>query len=199
VKAGRSFAEGELRTPEFDICEAASFRLPQLPPDEDDVRQFRRERRKEITRRGFIAGGILVALGAVALPFLPGRKSTLDPNRLLELDLATANKALLRSLCVAAYKHPNVEIRRQCAYALVLFPGDQEMKKITWDLVRHDESEDIRKVAVHALVEQHDHGDIPAILQLYLDNPSWQPLIKEVADDTGFVELSNQIKAVTDY
>ena len=27
------------------------------------MREFRRERRKEITRRGFIAGGILVAVG----------------------------------------------------------------------------------------------------------------------------------------
>jgi len=170
-----------------------------LPPDEEDVREYRRERRKEITRRGFIVGGVLVALGAVALPFLPGKKNELDPEKLLDLDLATANKAVIRSLCLASYKHPNVEIRRQCAYALILFPGDQDMKRVVWDMIRNDSDEDIRKTALHALIEQHDHGDIPAILQLYLEHPSWQQLVREAADDSGFVELSNQIRAVANH
>ena len=68
--------------------------------------------------------GVAAVLGIAALPFLPGKNSDLDPQMLFSIDHAKANKQLLRDLSLAFFNHPDPAIRRQCAFAMAILPGD---------------------------------------------------------------------------
>ena len=129
------------------------------------------------------------------MPFLPGKKSRLDPKMLFELDPASADKKLLKDLCVAFYAHPNPEIRKQCTFAMAILPGDKQIAEILWLLIERDPEAGVRRSAVYSLVQHHDHSDIPRIVQLYYTNPTLQATIDEAIEDVGFEELRQQINA----
>jgi len=91
------------------------------PPLGDPDRRLRTGR----TRRGFLLAGLALAVGAIAVPFLPGKKSKFDPRMLFDLGPATANKKLLRDLCLAIQDHPNAAVRYEVARVMAAFPGDR--------------------------------------------------------------------------
>jgi hypothetical protein len=181
------------RKKEFDYAAIRIGNVYVLPPDEEDLREFRQRRRREVTRRGFLVAGAAAALGALALPFLPGKKRALDPKMLFELDPASADKRLLKDLCIAFFRHPSAEIRKQCAFAMAILPGDSQVREALWLLIRQDPQLEIRRAAVHSLIQHHDHAEIPAILDLYLRDATVQHAIEEAIEDTGFEELRQQI------
>jgi len=169
-----------------------------LPPDEEDVREYRRERRKEITRRGFIVGGILVALGAVAVPFLPGKKNELDPKMLFDADLATANKTLLRNLCIAFHDHPSAAVRYEVARVMAAFPGDATIKGLLWKYVQNDSDFRVKCKAVDSIVQHAESKDIPNLADQYYRDASLQPTIDEAIDDYEWSALRRTIDSWMD-
>ncbi|MBN2492694.1 MAG: hypothetical protein JXQ29_17740, partial [Planctomycetes bacterium] len=129
-----------------------------------------------------------------ALPFLPGKKRALDPKMLFELDPASADKRILKDLCITFFRHPNAEIRKQCARVMAALPGDRQVKDGLWSYIRSDPEEAVRTVAVDALIQHGDRSDIPAITDLYQGQPSLRPAIDEAIEDFAYTELRTAIE-----
>jgi hypothetical protein len=177
----------------FDYAAIRIGNVYVLPPDEDDLREFRQRRRREVTRRGFIVAGVVVALGAIALPFLPGKKSRLDPKMLFELDPASADKKLLKDLCVAFYAHPNPEIRFQCARVMATLTKDAQVKQLLWFYIRSESEPRVKNAAIDSLIQHGDRNDIPAIVDHYHSDPSSRAAVDAAIEDFDYAELRGAI------
>jgi len=150
-------------------------------------------------RRGFFFAALALALGTVALPFLPGKKNELDPNMLHELDLAKANKKLLRDLSLAFYQHPNAVIRFQCARAMQILISNPKINGALWHLVENDPIKKNRHQAACSLVHHTDESDIPRLVELYYGDPALQPTIDRAIEFVGFDRLRAAIEAFVDH
>ena len=168
----------------FDYAAIRIGNVYVLPPDEDDVREFRQKRRKELTRRGFIVAGIGVALGAVALPFLPGKRNELDPSMLFSTDLATANPALLKRLCLYFYQHEDAEVRFQCARVMGSLDRDEAIVAALLKLAQGDGTTRVREKAADSLVLVATPADHAQIIELYRTNSTLRGAIDRAVDDT---------------
>ena len=177
----------------FDYAAIRIGNVYVLPPDEDDLREFRQRRRREVTRRGFIVAGVVVALGAIALPFLPGKKSHLDPKMLFDLDPASADKKLLKDLCVAFYAHPNPEIRFQCARFMAALRDEKEIKQALWLLIRNDPTPKVRDKAIQSLIRHFDRNDLPELVGEYYRNLSVRPAIDQTVEMLDYEPLRSAI------
>ncbi|MBN2490043.1 MAG: hypothetical protein JXQ29_04255, partial [Planctomycetes bacterium] len=162
-------------------------------PDEDDIREFRQRRRREVTRRGFIVAGVAAALGALALPFLPGKKRALDPKMLFELDPASADKRLLKDLCITFFRHPNPEIRFQCARVMAALPGDQQIKDGLWLYIRSDPETRVRDKAVESLIRHFDSADLSQLAAEYHANPALREVIDRTVERMDYEPLRTAI------
>ena len=181
----------------FDYAAIRVGNVYVLPPDEDDVRDFRRKRRKEITRRGFIVAAIGVGLGAIAFPFLPGKRNELRPEMLFSIDPATANPTILKQLCLMFYQHPDVRVRAACADYMSLFPQDAAIKKALWLIIQTDKSPRNQGIAIESLIRHMDPKDIPAIAQYYDTAPAMQKVIDQAVHVMDYEPLRIQIRART--
>jgi len=181
------------KTKEFDYAALRIGNVYVLPPEEQDVLEFNRKRRREITRRGFIVGGAALALGVLAVPFLPGKSEKSDVARLFDLDPANANKEVIRALCLNLYRHEDARVRIECARGMSMLENDREVKNALWHLIHKDKDMNVRKAAVTSLILQGEVTDHPDITRLYHDSPWAQGTIDTTIDQLGFFKLKEAI------
>lgn len=160
-----------------------------------DVKEPGRALRTGRTRRGFLLAGLALALGAITVPFVPGRKSKLDPTILFDLEPATANKKWLKDLCLNFYRHPDPEIRFQCARCMMVLPQDPPVKNALWHMIRRDASLRNREQAAQSLICHIDTGDHAAIAAEYHQRPSLRPAINRMIRRLDYTELEATIRA----
>jgi len=154
----------------------------------------RQQSRTGRTRRGFLLAGLALALGAITVPFLPGKKTDLDPKMLLEPDLAKANKKLIRDLCLAFHQYPDAEIRYQCARFMASLPNDPAIKNALWYLIRKDAITRNRDKAIQSLIRHYDPNDIPQLVDLYYSSPASCPTIDQSIEMFEYEPLRTAIK-----
>jgi len=164
----------------------------------DAVPAFRdpdRAQRTGRTRRGFLLAGLALAIAATTVPFLPGKKSKLDPRMLFDLGPATANKKWLKDLCLKFHRHPDPEIRFQCARCMMILPQDPRVKDALWHMIRRDACFRNRGQAVQSLICHTDTGDHPAIAVEYHQSPSLRQAINRMIYLLDCTELEATIRA----
>ena len=132
------------------------------------------------------------------VPFLPGKRNRLEPRMLLELDPATADKKWLRELCLNFHRHPDPEVRFQCARCMVLFPQDRAVKDVLGHMIRNDASVRNRGQAIQSLILHMDPGDLAAIAAAYRRDPALRPVIDKMIDDLDHTALRDAIEAWRD-
>lgn len=175
-------------------CEPESLRNPLLPPEPEDVEWFRQRRRKEITRRAFVVGGIAAGIGVAVLPFLPWSAKP-DPQRLLDPAIANADPQTILQLCQYFHQHPAVEIRTAVAVQLGGLEQYQAAKSLLWKMVRTDPATSIREKAMHSLVWHASPADHAAIASHYRDTPALRGTIDTAAMMLGLSDLQAAIAA----
>jgi hypothetical protein len=181
------------RPKKFDYAAVRVGNTYVLPPDEDDVKAFRRKRRRELTRRGFVLAGVAALLGAVALPLLPW-SGPQDPIALLNRAMANDDYQDIRQLCLELQYHPSPELRQVLTRAMALFPTDPEIRDIYMRYIESDPNLKTRECALDNFMMRFDTDDFPTLAAIYHRYAWARPVIDAKIQEYRFKKLDDYIK-----